>query len=108
MSEAPDRLLSLLERDVVATLGEQYRHVVRNAIMFLDYRGDPAGYEERVVDNVQEEIMETWIDTTWPACPRHGRHPLFYHDDGWWCEQDRVVLCKLGELGTLSHQSERR
>ena len=109
MTEARNRLVPLLEADVVATLGEQHRHVVRNAIKYLDYRGDLAGYEDKVVENVQEEVQETFIDTTWPACPRHGRHPLWYHDDGsWWCEQDRVALCKLGELGTLTPRIERR
>lgn len=102
MTEALKRLIPLLENDVVATLGEQYRHVARAANKYFEYYGDPAGYDEKVVENVQEEILETWIDTTWPACPRHGRHPLFYHDDGWWwCERDRVAVCKLGDLATL-------
>jgi hypothetical protein len=56
---------------------------------------------------VQEEFIETFIDTTWPACPAHGGHPLFYHADGWWwCEQDHVALCKLGELATLARRIE--
>jgi hypothetical protein len=33
---------------------------------------------------------------------------LVYHEGGWWCQQDRVVLCKLGELATLIPPSERR
>jgi len=37
------------------------------------YCNDPSEYGERIVDNVQEEILESWIDTTWPACPPHGR-----------------------------------
>src|SRR5689334_19118198 len=92
LAETLKRLVPLLEADVVATLGESYRHVVRDETSH-DMCGDPACYEERIVDNVQEQILESWIDTTWPACPRHGRHPLVYHEGGWWCEQDRVVLC---------------
>ena len=107
MTTALNRLIPLLENDVVATLGEPYRHIVRLAVQDLYYEG--SGYDERVVDAVQEEFIETRIDTTWPACPRHGRHPLFYHTDGsWWCEQDRVPLCKLGHLSTLPGISERR
>ena len=102
------RLVPLLEADVVATLGEQWRHIARGAANYRMYCSDPSEYEERIIDNVQEEILESWIDTTWPACPRHGRHPLVYHEGGWWCQQDRVVLCKLGELATITPPSEHR
>ena len=106
--EARNRLVPLLDADVVATLGELYRHIVRDATNHPVYCSDPSDYGERIVDNVQEQILESWIDTTWPACPRHGRHPLVYHEGGWWCERDRVVLCKLGELATLLPAPERR
>lgn len=107
MTEALSRLIPLLENDVVATLGERYRHMVRLAVQDLYYEGPD--YDERIVDAVQEEFIETRIDITWPACPRHGLHPLFHHEDGWWwCEQDRARLCKLGHLSTLPRPSERR
>ena len=107
MNKALNRLILLLEQDVVATLGEQYRHVVREAVEYLEYPG--AGYDEKVVESVQQQFHDLFIDTTWPACPLHHRHPLWYHADGsWWCEQDRVALCKLGDLSTLSRRSEER
>ena len=107
MGEALNRLIALLESDVVATLGELYRHVVRDAIKYLDYPG--AGYDEKVVEVVQQEFHDSFIDTTWPACPRHHRHPLWYHDGGWWwCQQDRVALCNLGDLSTLPRRNDRR
>lgn len=106
MTTALNRLIPLLENDVVATLGEPYRQIVRPAVQDLFYEGPD--YDEKIVDAVQEEIIETRIDTTWPACPRHGRHPLFYHEDGyWWCDQDRVPLCKLGDLSMLSISKQR-
>lgn len=107
-NEARNRLVPLLEADVVATLGELHRHVVRDATNHRIYCSNPSDYEERIVDTVQEAILESWIDTTWPACPRHGRHPLVYQEGGWWCEQDRLVLCNLGELATIIHPSEHR
>jgi hypothetical protein len=108
MTEAIDRLVQLLEADVVVTLGEQYRRVVRQRALGLD-RYEGAAYDEKLVDDVQQEFHDRLVDTTWPVCPRHGRHPLWYHDDGWWwCEQDRVALCKLGDLGTLLPRVERR
>jgi hypothetical protein len=39
-----------------------------------------------------------FIDTSWPTCPRHRRHPLWFRDGAWWCETDDVAIAKLGEL----------
>ena len=73
MTEPLSRLIPLLEKDVVATLGEEYRHVVRGAVEYLEYDG--AGYDEKVVENVQQ-FHDTFVYTTWPVCPRHG-WPIF-------------------------------
>lgn len=108
MNETLNRLVPLLEADVVATLGEQWRHVARTRASDLDSYYEGAVYDEKLVNDVQQQFHDEFIDTTWPACPRHGRHPLMYHEGGWWCEQDRVVLCKLGELATIIPPSERR
>ena len=101
MIDAFTRAVPLLERDVVATLGEGYRQTVCEAAAFIvDY--ELPRHVDSLVQRVQQEFHDTFVDTTWPACPRHGRHPLWYHDDGsWLCEHDRVAFCKLGELGTL-------
>jgi hypothetical protein len=108
MTDAFTRAVPLLEMDVVATLGEGYRQTVRDAAAFITDNELPR-HSESLVERVQQEFHDTFIDTTWPACPRHGRHPLWYHDDGWWwCEQDGVALCKLGDLSTLPRRRERR
>ena len=39
MTDALSRLIPLLEKDVVATLGEPYRHMVRAAVKYLYYEG---------------------------------------------------------------------
>jgi hypothetical protein len=57
MTEALNRLIPLLEKDVVATLGEQFRQVVRGAVMYRDYQGDADGYDDWVVESVQEEVQ---------------------------------------------------
>ena len=37
----------------------------------------PAWYVDQVVGDVQQYFHDTFVDTTWPACPRHPlRHPL--------------------------------
>lgn len=102
MTDAFTRAVPLLERDVVGTLGEGYRQTVRDAAAFIVDNELPKHVGDSLVQRVQQEFHDLFIDTTWPACPLHHRHPLWYHDDGWWwCEQDRVALCKLGELVAL-------
>ena len=65
----------------------------------LRFAGDDrAYYIERVVGDVQQTLHDLHLDTTWPACPRHRRHPLWCHGDAWTCEQDRVVAARRGEL----------
>ena len=99
MSETLARAVPLLEADVVRTVGVGYRFLVADAAANLAAYG--AGDAEKLVEEVQQEFHDTFVDTTWPACPRHGRHPLWYHADGWWwCEQDGVAVYRLGALPT--------
>lgn len=108
MTDVFTRAVPLLERDVLATLGERYRQTVRDAAAFIKDNDLPR-HASSLVQRVQQEFHDTFIDTTWPACPLHHRHPVWYHDDGLWgCENDRVAICKLGELSTLPRRSERR
>jgi hypothetical protein len=67
------------------------------------YTDDDAGdYVQKVVDDVQQHLHDLRIDTTWPRCPRHLRHPLWFRDGWWWCECDTVAIARLGELGAGS------
>jgi hypothetical protein len=89
--------ISRLERDVARSVGEAYRDLVRVTAMRVQ-RFDVADPPAKIVDDVQQALHEEFIDTTWPACPRHRRHPLWYRDGAWWCEQDHDVVAALGEL----------
>jgi len=110
-----ESIVRLLARDVVHTLGTQYLTVVHDlaanahalAIGWIepdeDGEGDivektQASYDQKVVDDVQQYFHDVFVDTTWPACPRHPHHPLWFRDGAWWCETDRVALARLGEL----------
>jgi hypothetical protein len=42
-------------------------------------------------------VHDSFIDTTWPPYPRHGNHPLWYADGGWWCEKDLALIASLGQ-----------
>lgn len=105
MPKIPAPFLARVERDVVSTRGEQHRGLVadlaRNAEQ-LDI-DDP---HVKLVDDVQQVFHDEYIDTCWPACPRHVKHPLWYQDGGWWCEQDAVRVCDLGQLGSRASREE--
>jgi hypothetical protein len=58
----------------------------------------------RAAEDFQKWAHETFVDTSWPSCLRHGRHPMSLGsaDDGSlaWCRpQDAAVMVGLGMLG---------
>jgi hypothetical protein len=64
-------------RDLLETIGCGHESAVEETIsrirMFAD---DPADFEHRVVDDLQRFLHDTFVDTSWPACPDHPNHPL--------------------------------
>jgi len=46
---------------------------------------------------VQQTVHHT-VNSTWPACPLHSKHPLWYEGGAWWCTQDHVRIAALGDL----------
>lgn len=104
MPEKDDK--QLLLHDVASTLGNR---VGADAKAYLAYRINDAwsvtwanetavDRAQRAVDDVQQVVHDEFIDTTWPACPRHPNHPLWFREGWWWCEMDGVAIAKLGEL----------
>ena len=96
-------MLRLLRRDVAATLGVDGQGVVDDvAASIRSWWREPSGYHEKVIEEVQQYFHDCFIDTSWPKCPRHPNHPMWYADGHWWCERDQVVIAELGELGSRS------
>jgi aminoglycoside N3'-acetyltransferase len=91
------RVVRLLERDIVATLGSDHGALVEELALRAGqlFEDDLA---RRTVDGVQQYFHDTFVDTTWPACPRHPNHPLWFRDDAWWCERDGTAVAALGQL----------
>lgn len=93
-------VVALLGRDIEATIGPDYLDLVREAArrqrQFVEERDT---YIARVVDDVQQHVHDLFIDTTWPACPRHPNHPMWF-ENGWWVADGRP-LAPLGGLGDL-------
>ena len=71
---------------------------LENATRLRQFIEERASYLDRVVEDTQQAIHDDFIDTTWPRCPRHHRHPLWLHNGGWWCEEDGICIASLGEL----------
>ena len=88
-----------LGRDVAGTLGTAHQAVIRDEVAVVaTLERDDLDYV--LVEHVQQIFHDTFIDTTWPACPRHTRHPLWYENGSWWCTQDQVAIAPLGELAS--------
>lgn len=101
MDAERQEIVRLLAADVAATLGRAHHddmaYEIEGALEFTDTVED---FAQRLVDDVQQRFHDTFADTTWPACPRHPNHPLWFHDGAWRCEADGVALARLGELRT--------
>jgi hypothetical protein len=94
-----DRVARLLAQDLLETIGRGHESAVEEAVARIRvFANDPADFEQRVVDDVQQWLHDTFVDTSWPACPEHPNHPLWY-SDGWWnCERSGRRAAPLGGL----------
>jgi hypothetical protein len=73
--EEERRVVQLLLQDVRATLGPDHDDiVVSNARRLREFA--PIDFDWRVVDDVQQEIHDVRIDTTWPASASNRRPPV--------------------------------
>lgn len=101
LREDNDRMLALLERDVVNTIGEEFRHWVGDSAENAREFCDVDDLIQKVVDDTQQAFMDCFVDVTWPSCPRHPNHPLWFRDGAWHCERDREALAELGALDSI-------
>jgi hypothetical protein len=85
--------------DVAATLGIGYDAEIReHAARIREFRDERNDYFDKVVEDVQQDFHDLFIHTEWPPCPFHRRHPLWYHDGFWVCEQLGTRIAPLGSL----------
>ena len=93
------RVVHLLTTDVVSTVGSVHEATVTAEVSrALEFTESAEEFAQKLADDVQQVLHDTFVDTTWPACPRHRLHPLWYRDGSWWCEVDGETLARLGEL----------
>lgn len=102
MTEADvERLVSLVSRDLVATVGPGFeKNVIEEAARLRFFFETLAEFEQWLVDEVQQRLHDEFLDTTWPTCPLHSNHPLWY-SEGWWrCPQAGAIV-RLGEIASI-------
>jgi hypothetical protein len=106
--------VALVSRDLAATLGLPsetaealaLREAVATAEIMNKWDDDEvswAPFLARVVEETQQWLHDTFIDTTWPRCPEHANHPLWLNDDesaGWACPATKTTVCPVGQLAT--------
>lgn len=95
--DAYAQVTTLLVRDVVTTLGATRRAVVvdrANEVRALDLVD--AG--TKLVEDIQQYVHDSHIDTTWPQCPAHRNHPLWYSAGQWRCSEPDGPRVALGSL----------
>jgi hypothetical protein len=91
-------VVSLLERDVEATLGTGHRDIIQTeAKRIREFVSDRDYYVEKVVGNVQQYFHDCRVDITWPACPNHPNHPMWFENGLW--RADGGPVAELGKLG---------
>jgi len=99
------RVVSLILQDLACTVGPRHESAVQETAAhhrLFSYH-DAASFEQRVVEEVQQYLHDTFVDTTWPSCPHHPNHPLWYSEQGWRCEQSGIRIAALGELAANGH-----
>jgi hypothetical protein len=95
-------LAARLKRDVADTIGDIHAAFVDDSVAAArDYITDEEALAQHVVDEVQQYCHDMFVDTTWPACPRHPNHPLWFADGWWRCTRDNVAVARLGDLSSL-------
>jgi hypothetical protein len=95
----PDALLELLRRDLRATGHASHVAIVDAAALNaagLDLRAEDV--LEKVVGDVQQRMHDEFVDTTWPRCPLHANHPLWYEGGVWRCPSSNAAQAELGQL----------
>ena len=106
-AEDEARVVSLLRADVEATIGPGHDGAIVGAAARRRRYADVGGeYVGNVVDDVQQHFHDARVDTTWPRCPHHPNHPLWF-SDGWWrCERIEEPVARLGTLSRLNQEGQ--
>ena len=71
-----DRVSRLLGHDLDETIGPGHQAAVKEAVARIRLFADGSEhFEQQVVDDVQQLLHDTFVDTSWPPCPEHPYAP---------------------------------
>lgn len=102
-----DEDISLLEADIAGTLGaNEAVRVQRHAVAHK--KAEIPGGLEKLVEDVQQEVMDLHIRSVWPPCPAHANHPLWFSGRAWRCPADATVFVALGSLASSSSHPQHK
>lgn len=96
-----------IAHDLMVTLGWDQRRATALAEPVAEdicgwWQRDAGSFAVKVAGDVQQQLHDTLIDTTWPTCPLHPRHPLWLDDQRdrpvWRCTTAGVDVASLGAL----------
>lgn len=64
------------------------------------------------VEDLQQYLHDTFVDTSWPPCPRHPHHPMWLGEGQgggsvWCCLGDEAEIAPLGMLPASPHPPSR-
>lgn len=102
-----DEVVRRLRADVIATVGHAHEAVVDTAAAYVrdltsgvatEARWSPEDLAGRLVEDAQQVLHDTFVDTTWPACPAYTNHPLWYAQGAWHCPRSPTPVAALGTL----------
>lgn len=95
-----DADLSLLEADIANTLGATHASRVRRRAAELKELDVPATLE-KLVGDIQQEILDLHLRSVWPLCPAHPQHPLWFTEGAWRCPANAATSVALGSLAPM-------
>ena len=92
-------MIGLLRHDLAETVGPGHEIAVAEAVARIRlFTNDLKDFEQRVVNDIQQFLHETFVDTTWPTCPAHLNHPLWLFRRRWRCERLGIEVAPFGGL----------
>jgi len=89
--------LARLERDVSTVLGPEAGARIEHYVAIFRTL-DREDFEDYLAEHVQQEILDTHVHTSWPPCPAHPGHPLWFASGAWRCAVDPSVAVALGRV----------
>ena len=101
------QMLELLARDLACTKATDHRGAAPATTVEVRDLYQPRADEsvdelaQRVIEAIQQVLLDSDDEILWPACPRQPAHPLRFRDHAWRCERNNEAFSQLGGLSEI-------